>query len=59
MERRYDVGYDWRNTLIDGAAVRAAGGGKVHETISILHFDVLFKCTLHLLNFEGTRCSTG
>jgi hypothetical protein len=28
-------------------------------TISILHFDVLFKYTLHLLNFEGTRCLTG
>jgi hypothetical protein len=26
-------------------------------TISILRFDVLFKCTLHLLNFEGTQCS--
>jgi hypothetical protein len=23
-------------------------------TISVLHFDVLFKYTLHLLNFEGT-----
>jgi hypothetical protein len=23
-------------------------------TISILHFDVSLKCTLHLLNFEGT-----
>jgi hypothetical protein len=28
-------------------------------TISILHFDVSFKCTIHLLNFEGTRCSMG
>jgi hypothetical protein len=28
-------------------------------TISVLHFDVSFKCTLHLLNFEGTRCSMG
>jgi hypothetical protein len=27
-------------------------------TISILHFDVSLKCTLHLLNFEGMRCST-
>jgi hypothetical protein len=27
-------------------------------TISILCFDVSFKCTLHLLNFEGMRCST-
>jgi hypothetical protein len=27
-------------------------------TISILCFDVSLKCTLHLLNFEGTRCST-
>jgi hypothetical protein len=23
-------------------------------TISVLHFDVSFKCTLHPLNFEGT-----
>jgi hypothetical protein len=28
-------------------------------TIFILCFDVLFKYTLHLLNFEGMRCSTG
>jgi hypothetical protein len=27
-------------------------------TISILSFDVLFKWTLHLLNIEGTRCSS-
>jgi hypothetical protein len=27
-------------------------------TISALHFDVLFKCTIHLLNFGGTQCST-
>jgi hypothetical protein len=27
-------------------------------TIFILRFDVSLKCTLHLLNFEGTRCST-
>jgi hypothetical protein len=26
-------------------------------TIFILHFHVSFKCTLHLLNFEGMRCS--
>jgi hypothetical protein len=26
-------------------------------TIFVLRFDVSFKCTLHLLNFEGTRCS--
>jgi hypothetical protein len=26
-------------------------------TISVLRLDVSFKCTLHLLNFEGTRCS--
>jgi hypothetical protein len=31
MERRYDVGYDWRNVPIDGAAVHAAGGGKARE----------------------------
>jgi hypothetical protein len=27
-------------------------------TIFVLHFDVSLKSTLHLLNFEGTRCST-
>jgi hypothetical protein len=26
--------------------------------IFVLRFDVSLKCTLHLLNFEGTRCST-
>jgi hypothetical protein len=26
-------------------------------TISVLRFNVSLKCTLHLLNFEGTRCS--
>jgi hypothetical protein len=32
MERCYGVGYDWRNTPIDGAAMHAAGGGgKAHE----------------------------
>jgi hypothetical protein len=25
-------------------------------TISVLYFDVSFKCTLHLMNFEGKRC---
>jgi hypothetical protein len=28
-------------------------------TISVLYFDVSFKYTLHLLNFEGMQCSTG
>jgi hypothetical protein len=28
-------------------------------TIYVLCFDVLFKFTLHLLNIEATRCSTG
>jgi hypothetical protein len=28
-------------------------------TIFVLCFDVLFIYTLHLLNFEDTRCSTG
>jgi hypothetical protein len=27
-------------------------------TIFVLRFDVSFKYILHLLNFEGTRCST-
>jgi hypothetical protein len=26
-------------------------------TIFVLCFDISFKCTLHLLNFEGVRCS--
>jgi hypothetical protein len=30
MERRYGVGYDWRNAPIDGEDVHAAGGGKAH-----------------------------
>jgi hypothetical protein len=28
-------------------------------TIFVLYFDVSFKYTLYLLNFEGTRCSMG
>jgi hypothetical protein len=28
-------------------------------TISVLCFDVSFKYILHILNFEGTQCSTG
>jgi hypothetical protein len=28
-------------------------------TISVLCFDVSFKYTLHLLRFEGARCSMG
>jgi hypothetical protein len=31
MERRYDVGYDWRNTHIDGVAVHVVGGEKAHR----------------------------
>jgi hypothetical protein len=27
--------------------------------IFALYFDVSFKYTLHILNFEGTRCLTG
>jgi hypothetical protein len=30
MERRYGVGYDWRNTPIDGVVVHDAGGRKAH-----------------------------
>jgi hypothetical protein len=30
MERRYRVGYDWRNAPIDGDTVYVAGGGKTH-----------------------------
>jgi hypothetical protein len=28
-------------------------------TVFVLCFDVSFKYNLHLLNFEGTRCSMG
>jgi hypothetical protein len=31
MERRYGVGYDWRNAPIDGVVVHATGDGKAHE----------------------------
>jgi hypothetical protein len=30
MERRYGIGYDWRNAPIDGAAVHATGDRKAH-----------------------------
>jgi hypothetical protein len=30
MERCYGIGYDWRNTPIDGTTVHAADGGKAH-----------------------------
>jgi hypothetical protein len=30
MERCYGIGYDWRNTPIDGAVVHAAGGKKAY-----------------------------
>jgi hypothetical protein len=33
-------------------AERLADGENI--TISVLHFGVSLKCTLHLLNFEGT-----
>jgi hypothetical protein len=36
-------------------AERVADGEII--TISILYYDVSFKYTLHLLNFEGMRCS--
>jgi hypothetical protein len=63
MERRYDVGYDWRSTVLMGrlcmllVAERLMDGEII--TIFILYFDVSIKYTLYLLNFEGTRCSTG
>jgi hypothetical protein len=31
MERRYGVGYNWRNAPIDRVVVHAAGGGKAHR----------------------------
>jgi hypothetical protein len=31
MERRYGVGYDWRNASIDGVVVHAGGGEKAHR----------------------------
>jgi hypothetical protein len=63
MERGYGVGYVWRNAPIGGwscmlLVVERLTDGEI-ITISVLHFDVSFKCTLHLLNFEGTRCSMG
>jgi hypothetical protein len=58
MKRRYGAGYNWRNAPIDGDAMYAAGGERLTDgeiiTIFILCFDISFKCTLHLLNFEGT-----
>jgi hypothetical protein len=30
MEKRYGVGYDWRNAPIDRDVVYVAGGGKTH-----------------------------
>jgi hypothetical protein len=30
MERCYDIGYDWRNAPIYGAAIHVASGGKAH-----------------------------
>jgi hypothetical protein len=63
MERLYGVGYDWRDTPIDGEVVHATGVEKAHDsetiTISVLYFDVSFKYTLYLLNLEGTQCLTG
>jgi hypothetical protein len=31
MERRYRVGYNWRNAPIEGDAVYVAGGEKAHR----------------------------
>jgi hypothetical protein len=31
MKIHYGVGYDWRNTPIDGVAMHTAGGGKAHR----------------------------
>jgi hypothetical protein len=58
MERCYGIGYDCRNAPIAGlpcmlvVAERLIDGEII--TISILYFDISFKYTLHLLNFEGT-----
>jgi hypothetical protein len=30
MKRRHGEDYDWMNTLVDGAVVHAAGGGKAY-----------------------------
>jgi hypothetical protein len=62
MERCHGAGYDWKNAPIDGDAMYDAGAERLMDgeiiTISVLHYDVSLKCTLHLLNFERTRCST-
>jgi hypothetical protein len=63
MERRYGIGYDWKNALLMGQPCMLLVAERLMDseiiTISVLCFDVSFKYTLHLLNFEGTRCSTG
>jgi hypothetical protein len=56
MERCYGpllIGWSCMLLLLE----RLTGGEII--TISILYFDVSFKYTLHLLNFEGMRGSMG
>jgi hypothetical protein len=63
MKRRYGIGYDWRNVPIDGQLCMLLVEERLTDvesiTISVLCFDVSFKYNLHLLSFEGTRCSVG
>jgi hypothetical protein len=63
MERHYVIGYDWRNTLLMGRSCMLLVTESLMDgeiiTISIFCFDVSLKYTLHLLNFEGMRCSMG
>jgi hypothetical protein len=62
MERHHGAEYNCSNAPIGGAlcmllVVERLTDGEI-ITISVLRFNVSLKCTLHLLNFEGTRCST-
>jgi hypothetical protein len=67
MDRRWKdammQGMIGRTSLLMGrlcmllVAERLANGEII--IIFVLHFDVLFKYTLHLLNFEDMQCSKG
>jgi hypothetical protein len=48
MERRYGVGYDWRNASIDGVVVHAGGGEKAHRRWDHYYFCSLFWCFVHI-----------
>jgi hypothetical protein len=61
MERCYGAGYDWRNALLMGTLCMLVVAERLMDgeiiTIFVLYFDVLLKCSLYILNFEGTQCS--